>query len=114
MPDLPRWGDRPASEPGGYTVRMAKRSDGPASRSREGGAEYHVFNRLAVIGMGAALGFAFGTLMWVITGLKGDWRVWLYLAITTAMLGGGISAAFGAQAVRRRGERVGPRLRRRR
>jgi hypothetical protein len=93
---------------------MAKRSDGPASKSGNDGAEYRVLNRFAVIGMGAALGFVFGTLMWVVTGLKGDWRVWLYLAITTAMLGGGVSAAFGATAIRKRGERVAPRFRRRR
>ncbi len=76
--------------------------------------EYRPVNRWAVIGLGALFGFAFGTLMWVITGLKGDWHVWLYLALTTAMLGCGVAAAFGASTVRKRGERVSPRLRRRR
>lgn len=93
---------------------MAKRSNQPATGSGNENPEYRTINRLAVIGMGAGLGFAFGTLMWVITGLQGDWRVWLYLAITTAMLGGGVSAAFGAMAIRKSGERVTPRFRRRR
>jgi hypothetical protein len=92
---------------------MAKRSDAPASSPGNENPEYRTLNRFAVIGMGAGLGFVFGTLMWVITGLQGDWHVWLYLAITTAMLGGGVSAAFGAMSVKKTGERVAPRFRRR-
>ncbi len=93
---------------------MAKRSNESATGSGNANPEYRTLNRFAVIGMGAGLGFAFGTLMWVVTGFKGDWRVWLYLAITTAMLGAGVSAAFGAMTVRKTGERVTPRFRRRR
>jgi hypothetical protein len=92
---------------------MAKRADASVSGSGQDTPEYRTINRFAIIGMGAALGFVFGTLMWLITGLQGGWRVWLYLAITTAMLGGGVSAAFGAMAVRKSGERVAPRFRRR-
>lgn len=93
---------------------MAKRSDGSASSPGNETPEYRTINRFALIGMGAGLGFVFGTFMWLITGLKGDWQVWLYLAITTAMLGGGVSAAFGAMSVRKTGERVTPRFRRKR
>ncbi len=93
---------------------MAKRSNQPATGAGDGNPEYRTLNRFTVMGMGAGLGFLFGTLMWVITGLQGDWRVWLYLAITTAMLGGGVSAAFGAMAIKKTGERVTPRFRRRR
>ena len=93
---------------------MAKRSHKPVPGSGNDAPEYRTLNRFAMIGMGAGLGFVFGTLMWVITGFKGDWRVWLYLVITTAMLGGGVSAAFGAMAARKSGERVTPRFRWRR
>ena len=91
---------------------MAKRADESAATRGEDAPEYRTVNRFAVMGMGALMGFVFGSLMWVITGLKGDWHVWLYLAITTAMLGAGVSAAFGAQAVRKRGGRVSPKIRR--
>ncbi len=90
---------------------MVQRSNTPAEGSKQ--PKYRPVNRWAIIGMGALIGFAFGTLMWLVTGLKGDWRVWLYLAVTTAMLGAGVSAAFGISTVRKRGERVSPELRRR-
>lgn len=92
---------------------MAKRTDGPAASGGANAPQYKPVNRWAVLGMGALLGFVFGTLMWLVTGAKGDWHVWLYLALTTAMLGAGVSAAFGASMVRKRGDRVSPELRRR-
>ena len=52
--------------------------------------------------------------MWLIfevTGRRRGARGWAYLALTTAMIGGGVAAFFGANAARRRGERMGPRLR---
>jgi hypothetical protein len=76
--------------------------------------EYVPVNRWKIIGAGVLMGFLFGSLMWLVTGAEGGWRIWAYLAITTAMLGAGVSAAFGASAVRKRGERVTPSFRRRR
>jgi hypothetical protein len=67
--------------------------------------------RLLTVAVGALIGFAFGSLMWLITGLQGGVRVWAYLAITTAMIGCGVSAAFGAAGARKRGERISPRVR---
>lgn len=36
-----------------------------------------------------------------------------YLVVTMAMIGGGVAGIFGASTARRRGERVTPKLRRR-
>jgi len=89
-----------------------------AAQSKEPPAEpmpqFEPLNRWAVIGLGAVIGFGFGSFMWVVTGLKGDWHVWLYLAMTTAMLGVGVAAVFGASMVKRQGKRVTPKMRRRR
>jgi len=72
--------------------------------------------RVLQVGLGVLLGFGWGTLMWIIAEVAGrdsGWRGWLYVAITCAMIGGGVAAIFGATGARRRGERVMPRLGRR-
>ena len=51
--------------------------------------------------------------MWLIfeaAGRDSGVRGWAYLAITLAMIGGGVAAIFGASAARKRGERSAPRL----
>jgi hypothetical protein len=68
------------------------------------------YPRFLQIFMGAALGFAWGTILWAITGQKGGWNGWAYIALTCAMLGCGVAAFFGAATVRRQGERVTPRV----
>jgi len=65
---------------------------------------------------GIILGFLWGTLMWGFAALigqkTGGVKGWLYIAISMGMIGGGVSAIFGAFGAVRRGERVGPRFRR--
>ncbi len=80
----------------------------PAQRERK---DLRPPSRLLTVAVGALIGFVFGSLMWLITGLQGGVRLWAYLAITTAMIGCGVSAAFGAAGVRKRGERISPRFR---
>jgi hypothetical protein len=62
------------------------------------------------LALGIALGFAWGTVMWLITGAQHGLRLWLYLAISMAMIGGGVAAFFGVFGAARRGERISPRL----
>jgi hypothetical protein len=67
-----------------------------------------------VLATGVVLGAVWGSVMWLIFELAGrdsGPRGWAYLAVTTAMIGGGVAAIFGAHAARKRGERVSPRLR---
>ena len=74
-------------------------------------------SRWGIVVLGAALGGAWGVVMWAITSLAGQEsgaRGLAYLAITMAMIGAGVAAIFGAVIVSRRGERVTPRVRRRR
>jgi len=74
-------------------------------------------SRWGLIGLGALLGAGWGVVMWAITSLAGQEsgaRGLIYLALTMAMIGTGVAALFGAVIVQRRGERVAPRLRRRR
>jgi hypothetical protein len=62
---------------------------------------------------GAGLGAAWATVLWLIFELAGrdsGLRGWAYLAITLAMIGAGVAALFGANAARKRGERISPRL----
>jgi hypothetical protein len=71
-------------------------------------------SRFRTIGVGALLGAVWGAAMWGIFTLAGqntDGRILAYLVISTAMIGCGVAAFFGANEVRRRGERVTPRLR---
>jgi hypothetical protein len=87
---------------------MAKRSDTPPAEQRKPPP-----SRFATLGMGVLLGAVWGSLMWLIFELAGrdsGPRGWAYLAISMAMIGGGVAAIFGAGAARRRGERVSPRL----
>jgi hypothetical protein len=67
-------------------------------------------SRLRMVALGLVLGLVWGTLMWGITGAEGGWKVWLYIALTTAMIGAGVAGVFGALGARRRGERVSPRI----
>jgi hypothetical protein len=87
---------------------VAKRSD-----TSSAGADRRLPPRLVVLGTGALLGAIWGTVMWAIFELAGQEsgaRGWAYLALTMAMIGGGVAAIFGANAARKRGERVTPRL----
>ena len=73
--------------------------------------------RWRALALGLILGFGWGSLMWGFATLIGQQtggvRGWLYIAISMAMIGGGVAAVFGASAARRRGERVAPRIRKR-
>ncbi len=72
-------------------------------------------NRFVVVALGVVLGALWGMVMWGITSLLGQdsgTRGLIYLAITMAMIGGGVAAFFGAFIVKRSGERVSPRIRR--
>ena len=76
-------------------------------------AQRRLPSRLAVLATGVVLGAAWGSVMWLIfeaAGRDSGMRGWAYLAITMAMIGGGVAAIFGASAARKRGERVAPRL----
>lgn len=74
-------------------------------------------SRWKTLGLGILVGFAWGSLMWLITTAfgqdTGGVRGWLYLALSIAMIGGGVAAIFGAAGARKSGERVSPRFRRR-
>ena len=90
--------------PGGMAKRSTTTSAKQASQPP---------SRIAIVLIGAALGFAWGSVMWLIFELAGresGVRGWAYLAVSIAMIGAGVAAVFGANSVRRRGERVGPRL----
>jgi hypothetical protein len=77
---------------------------------RTGRDSGHDYSRLKAIGVGVLLGFAWGTVMWAILSREGGVRLWLYFAITTAMIGGGAAGIFGAVGARRRGEKVTPKV----
>ena len=68
-------------------------------------------SRLKWVGGGFVIGAIWGTIMWFITGSSGGATVWVYLALTMAMIGGGVAAIFGAMNARKRGERISPRIR---
>jgi len=87
---------------------VAKRPDTPAKQAPKPPP-----SRFAVLGTGVALGAVWGSVMWLIFELAGresGARGWLYLAVSMAMIGGGVAAIFGAGGARRRGERISPRL----
>ncbi|MBJ7366613.1 MAG: hypothetical protein JHC53_08465 [Thermoleophilia bacterium] len=67
-------------------------------------------SRIKWVAGGLTIGFVWGTFMWLITGMQGDVKVWMYLALTMAMIGGGIAAIFGAMNARKKGERITPRI----
>ena len=87
---------------------MAKKSDTtPAVESQR-----RIPPRVGVLAVGVALGAVWGSVMWmifVVAGRETGARGWAYLALTMAMIGGGVAAIFGANAARRRGERISPR-----
>ena len=69
--------------------------------------------RILMVGLGVVLGFGWGTIMWgifEIAGRESGAKGWAYIAITMAMIGGGVAAIFGAGGARRRGERITPKL----
>ncbi len=74
-------------------------------------------NRWVQIGVGMLLGFVWGSAMWGLVTLlgqrSGGVKGWLYIALSMAMIGAGVAAIFGAGSARRRGERIGPKIRRR-
>jgi len=73
-------------------------------------------NRLALVGIGVLAGAMWGAVMWLLTTLLGQesgLAGFGYMIVTMAMIGGGVAGIFGASMVRRRGERVAPKLRRR-
>ena len=78
---------------------------GERMRSKGGDAK-----RFRIIGLGMFIGLAWGTIMWAITGAQGGATVWLYIALTMAMIGGGVAAIFGAMNARKKGERISPRI----
>ena len=69
--------------------------------------------RAVQVALGALLGFVWGTIMWLVMGQDGGGRLWIYIAMTTAMIGSGVAAFFGAANARKRGERITPSMRRR-
>ncbi len=89
---------------------MSPSSKDPAPAARKN-------NRWLTILIGIAIGLVWGTGMWGLTALisgdSGGVGQWAYLAVSTAMIGGGVAAVFGAVGARRRGERIAPRIRRR-
>ena len=97
---------------------MAKRSDGPALPAESARAtQRHQASRWVTLALGILLGFAWGSLMWLLTTAfgqnTGGVRGYLYIALSMAMIGGGIAGVFGAAGARRGGERISPRFRRR-
>jgi hypothetical protein len=91
---------------------VSSRSRRRAARSaRNAGANY---DRLKLVGLGVLLGFVWGTVMWGITSAAGQSTGaagWAYFAITSGMIGGGVAGVFGAVGAKKRGERIGPKMR---
>jgi uncharacterized membrane protein YgaE (UPF0421/DUF939 family) len=59
---------------------------------------------------GFVLGAVWGTIMWAITASDSGLQVWVYLALTMAMIGAGVAGIFGAMNARKKGERISPRI----
>jgi hypothetical protein len=73
--------------------------------------------RIQQLLLGAAIGAAWGVVLWVIsqfTGSDNGVAALAYVVLVCAMIGGGVAAVFGGNQARKRGERVLPRFRRRR
>jgi len=73
-------------------------------------------NRWLTVLTGVALGAIWGVIMWGINAAihhSASGTVFLYIVLTMAMIGGGVAAFFGAVGVRRSGESLTPRFRRR-
>lgn len=72
----------------------------------EGRSARPQMSRKGVVLSGMALGALWGSLMWLafqLAGRESGARGWAYLAITMAMIGGGVAAVFGAAWARRDG-----------
>ncbi len=67
-------------------------------------------SRVKWVGGGFVIGFLWGTVMWVIFGMPDGAKLWIYLALTGAMIGAGVAAIFGLRTARKRGERISPRM----
>ena len=67
--------------------------------------------RFVALVVGAAIGAVWGLLMWIFFSLTQDAGVrdLIYIAGTTAMIGGGVAAIFGTVGARKRRERLFPR-----
>jgi len=73
-------------------------------------------NRWRIVMTGVLVGALWGVVMWGINAAihhDSNGTVFLYLVLTMAMIGGGVAAFFGAVGIRRGGESVTPRFRRR-
>lgn len=69
--------------------------------------------RLALWFTGMGLGAVWGSIMFgifALTGQSSSLGTWLYITITTAIIGGLVATIFGAGQARRRGERISPRM----
>src|SRR4051794_4939246 len=98
--------DRLRPSPSGVS-RLARRRAG----SRVAGPSY---DRLKLVGLGVLLGFIWGVLLWGIsaaTGQNTGAAGLAYIGLTCAMIGGGVAGIFGANQARKRGERIGPKIR---
>jgi hypothetical protein len=100
--------DVPCPSPHGVSPLVRRRR----GRSRRGVRPN--YDRLKLVGLGVLLGFVWGTLLWGITSATGQATGatgWIYIALTCAMIGGGVAGIFGGYAARKRGERIGPKIR---
>jgi hypothetical protein len=73
-------------------------------------------NRWRIVLTGVAIGAIWGVIMWGINAAihhSSNGTVFLYIVLSMAMIGGGVAAFFGAVGIKRSGENVGPRFRRR-
>ena len=73
-------------------------------------------SRWRIVLTGVVVGALWGAVMWGINaGIHhaANGVVFVYLVLTMAMIGGGVAAIFGAVGVRRSGQNLGPRVRRR-
>lgn len=73
-------------------------------------------SRIRTVLTGLVVGAAWGAVMWAIMSAlhqHTDGTVFIYLVCTTAMIGAGVAAFFGAVGVKRSGERISPRTRKR-
>jgi hypothetical protein len=73
-------------------------------------------NRWLTVLTGVVLGATWGVVMWGINAAihhSASGIVFLYIVLTMAMIGGGVAAFFGAVGVKRAGDSLSPRFRRR-
>ena len=88
--------------------RFSRRKRGERIKGRSS------YDRLKLVGMGCFLGGIWGLLLWGITSAAGQAsgaKGLAYIAITCAMIGGGVAGGFGAGQARKRGEPIAPKIR---